>query len=148
MQFLIIVPSDDKVEAGDFGGSEQQFADMQAYNEEMLKAGVFVDGQGLHASSKGVRITWDDTDTPSVTDGPFAEAKEIIAGFTIIDVSSKEEAIAWAKKWPVSCAPRNGAALEVRQIISAADFEEIAGPQLAAADEQIREEAARQAAQG
>lgn len=148
MRFMIIVPSDAKVEAGDFSGSEQQFEDMTSYNEELLRAGVFVDGQGLHASSKGVRITWTDDDVPTVTDGPFAEAKEIIAGFTIIDVSSREEAIAWAKKWPTSCVPRDGAALEVRQIFSPEDFEELVTPQLAAREEQIREEAARQAAQG
>ena len=103
MRFMIIVPATADSEQGSTG-TQQQFADMQSYNEEMLRAGVFVDGQGLHPTAKGARVTWEDGDWV-VTDGPFAETKELIAGFTIIDVSSREEALEWLKKWPVSCVP-------------------------------------------
>jgi hypothetical protein len=146
MRFMIIVPSDSKIEAGGFG-TEEQFADMTAYNEEMLRAGVFVDGQGLHPSSKGVRLTWDDGEV-TVTDGPFAEAKEIIAGFSIIEVSTREEAVEWAKKWPASCVPSDGRAIEVRQVFAPEDFADLVSPELAEREDRIREEAARQAAQG
>src|SRR5690242_1281746 len=143
---MIIVPSNSETEQG-LSGSERQFADMQAYNEEMLKAGVFVDGQGLHPSAKGVRVTYEDGDWV-VTDGPFAETKELIAGFTIIDVSSREEALEWLKKWPVSCAPDAGQALELRQVYAPEDFGDAFTPELREREEQMRAEAARNAAQG
>lgn len=146
MRFMIIVHSTPETEDGGTG-TAQQFADMQAYNEEMFKAGVFVDGQGLHPTSKGALLTYDDGDW-TVTDGPFAEAKELIAGFTIIDVSSREEAIEWLRKWPASCAPEAGQALELRQVFAAEDFGEEYTPELRAREEQMRAEAARNAAQG
>ena len=120
MRFMIIVPATAESEQGGTG-TEQQFADMTAYNEQMLKAGVFIDGQGLHPSAKGARVTWEDGDWV-VTDGPFAEARELIAGFTIIEVSSREEAIEWLRKWPTSCAPAPGLALELRQVFAPEDF--------------------------
>ena len=146
MRFMIIVPARGETEQG-LGGSEQQFADMQAYNEEMLKAGVFVDGQGLQPSAKGARVTYEDGDWV-VTDGPFAEAKELIAGFTIIDVSSREEALEWLKKWPVSCVPDAGQALELRQVYAHEDFAEVLTPEMIEREEQMRAEAARNAAGG
>ena len=146
MRFMIIVPATSETERG-LSGSEQQFADMQAYNEEMLKAGVFVDGQGLHPSAKGARVTYEEGDWV-VTDGPFAEAKELIAGFSIIDVSSREEAIEWVKKWPASCAPEPGLALELRQVYAPEDFAEVLTPEMIEREEQMRAEAARNAAGG
>ena len=109
MRFMIIVPASPETEQGPTG-TEQQFADMQAYNEQMLKAGVFVDGQGLHPSAKGARVTWEDGDWV-VTDGPFAEAKELIAGFTIIDVSSARGGprVAQEVAGLVRARPRSGA---------------------------------------
>lgn len=145
MRFMIIVPADAASEAG-ATGTEQQFADMQAYNEELMRAGVFVDGEGLHPTSKGARITWDDGDV-TVTDGPFAEAKELIAGFTIIDVSSKEEALEWVKKWPASCAP-SGTTLQLRQVYAAEDFGDEFTAELREREARLREAAARNAAQG
>jgi hypothetical protein len=146
MRFMIIVPAGPDSEQG-LIGSRQQFADMQAYNEEMLRAGVFVDGQGLQPTSRGARVSWEDGDWV-VTDGPFAEAKELIAGFTIIDVSSREEALEWLKKWPVSCAPNAGQALELRQVYAAEDFGDEFTPELREREEQMRAEAARNAARG
>ena len=128
MRFMIIVHSTPETEQGTTG-TEQQFADMQAYNEEMLKAGVFVDGQGLHPTAKGARVTYEDGDWV-VTDGPFAEAKELVAGFSIIDVSSREEA------------------LELRQVYAAEDFGDEFTPEMREREEQMRAEAARNAAQG
>ena len=79
--------------------STEILAEMGRYNEELVKAGVMLDGEGLHPSSKGARVKFSDG-TPTVTDGPFAEAKELIAGYWIWQVDSKEEAIEWAKKIP------------------------------------------------
>jgi hypothetical protein len=146
MRFMIIVPSDPLSESGVIG-TEEQFADMQTYQEEMLRAGVYVDGQGLHPSSKGALVTWEGDDWV-VTDGPFAEAKELIAGFSIIEVSSREEAVEWVKKWPRSCVPSAGQALELRQVYSPEDFAEALTPELFAREERMREEAARNAARG
>ena len=146
MRFMIIVPGGPDSEQGSTG-TQEQFADMQAYNGEMLRAGVFVDGQGLHPTSKGARVTWEDGDWV-VTDGPFAEAKELIAGFTIIDVSSREEALEWLRKWPVSCVPGPGQALELRQVFAAEDFGDEFTPEMRGRDEQMRAEAARNAARG
>jgi hypothetical protein len=146
MRFMIIVPASPDSEQGGMG-TEQQFADMQSYNEEMLRAGVFIDGEGLHPSSKGARVTWENGDWV-VTDGPFAEAKELIAGFTIIEVSSREEAIEWLKKWPRSCVPDPGQALELRQVFAPEDFGDEFTPELREREARMREEAARNAAQG
>ncbi|MDV3222257.1 YciI family protein [Intrasporangium sp.] len=146
MRFMIIVPGGPETESGT-PGTEEQFADMQAYQEEMLRAGVYVDGQGLQPTSKGARVTWEDGEWV-VTDGPFAEAKELIAGFSIIEVSSREEAIEWVRRWPRSCAPSPGRALELRQIYSPEDFADAFSPELAEREARMREEAARTAARG
>jgi hypothetical protein len=143
---MIIVPANADSERGGTG-TVQQFADMQAYNDQMLRAGVFVTGEGLHPTSRGARATWADGDW-AVTDGPFAEAKELIAGFTIIEVSSREEALEWLKKWPASCAPDPGQHLELRQVYAPEDFGEEFTAELREREEQMREEAARNAARG
>lgn len=146
MQFMIIVPADASTEAGQMP-TEHELSDMTAYNEQLLAAGVLVAGEGLHPASKGARISWDDGE-PRIVDGPFAESKELIAGFTIIDVSSKEEALEWVKKWPASCAPRSGQALELRQVFAAEDFGDELTPELKEREAKMREQAARTAAQG
>jgi hypothetical protein len=147
VRFMIIVPATPESEVGLSAGTEEQFTDMQAYNAQMLRAGVFVTGEGLHPSREGARLSWADGQW-TVTDGPFAEAKEIIAGFSIIDVSSREEAIEWVKRWPESCVPGAGRQLELRQVYAPEDFGEEFTPELQEREERMREEAARQAARG
>ena len=145
MRFMIIVPEPPEAEQGRLGTAEQ-FAAMQAYNEELLRAGVFVEGEGLDPSARGALVARVDGEWV-VTDGPFTESKELIAGFTIIDVSSREEAIEWLRKWPVSCAPGPGQALELRQVHAPEDFGDLLPPELLEREERLRE-AARNAAQG
>lgn len=146
MRFMIIVPADASYEAGAMP-TEQQIADMTAYNEELLKAGVLVAGEGLHPTSRGARLRYTPDGEVTVTDGPFAEAKELIAGFTIIDVSSKEEAIEWLKKWPRSSLDGEFT-LTLRQVFSDEDFGDEFTPELREREARMREQAARNAAQG
>lgn len=146
MRFMIIVPASPGSEAGQLP-TEQQLADMTSYNEELLRAGVLVDGQGLHPTSRGARVTYPADGEVTVTDGPFAEAKELIAGFTIIDVSSKDEALEWLRKWPRSSVPGEFR-LELRQVFADEDFGEAFTPELQEREARMREEATRIAAQG
>ena len=120
MRFMVIVKASKESEAG-IMPSEEMLAAMATFNEELVKAGVLVDGSGLHPSSKGVRIRFD-RDKRTVIDGPFAETKELIAGYWIINVGSKEEAIAWMMKVPD---PHNdGGEIEIRQMFELEDFGE------------------------
>jgi hypothetical protein len=93
---------------------------MGEFNEELLKAGVMLAGEGLQASSKGARVRFDKSGKKTVTDGPFAETKELVAGFWLWQVKSKEEAIEWLKRAPF----RNGEEVEIRQVFEATDFGE------------------------
>src|SRR6478752_1219818 len=113
MRFMIIVKGDAAYEAGAMP-TEAQLANMTSYNEALVKAGVMLDGEGLHPTSKGAKIRFSD-DEMEVTDGPFSEAKEIIAGFTLIEVGSREEALEWVRRWPHG--PQDGEfELELRQV--------------------------------
>lgn len=135
MRFLIIRKADQDTEAGVMP-SEQLLADMLAYHEAMAKAGVLVAGEGLHPSAKGARIKFFGG-KPTVTDGPFAATKELIAGFTMIQVRSKEEALEWVKRWPASDA--NGEVeLELRQVFEAEDFGEEFTPELREQEARLR----------
>ena len=123
MRFMIIRKADAETEAesrpGD-GVSQELLAQMMSYNEEMAKAGVLIGGDGLLPSSRGARIQFKGG-KPTVIDGPFAEAKELVAGYTLIQVGSRQEALDWVKKWP----PLDGhghVELELRQIYEAEDF--------------------------
>ena len=118
MRFMLIRKADKDTEAGIIPSAEFMDA-MQKYNQEMARAGVFLDGVGLRASSKGARVKMSGG-KPSVTDGPFAETKELIAGFTLIQVKSREEAIEWARRWPPIDAD---AEIEIRQLFEPEDFE-------------------------
>ena len=129
MRFMIIRKADAETEAS-AAPSEQLLHDLSASNEQMIEAGVMLDGAGLQASVKGARISFSNGN-PTITDGPFAEAKELVAGFTIIEVRSKEEAIAWVKKWPPIDGHGN-VQLELRQLFSPEDFGEIAVAQFEA----------------
>jgi hypothetical protein len=117
MRFMIIRRSDKNTEAGCLPTGEL-LAAMLKYHEDLGKAGVLLQGEGLQPSAKGVRVKFNDG-KPMVTDGPFTETKELIAGFTMIQVRSREEAIEWVKRWP---ALDGDVELEVRQVFEAEDF--------------------------
>jgi hypothetical protein len=117
MRFMVIVPASKESEAGILP-TREQLATMQKYNEELQKAGVFLDGDGLQASSKGARVKFDGNKR-TVIDGPFTESKELIAGFWIIQAKSKEEAIEWVKRAPLF---DGGTTLEIRQFFEAEDL--------------------------
>ena len=119
MRFMLIRRADRETEAGVMPSGELLEA-MMKYNEEMVKAGVMLDGQGLHPSSKGARVKFSGG-KPTVIDGPFTETKELIAGFSMIQVKSKEEAIEWVKRWP-SIDAHGGVEIEIRQVFEMEDF--------------------------
>ena len=120
MRFMVIVKATKDSEAG-LMPSEQLLADMAKFNEEMVKAGVMLDGNGLQPSSKGARIRFSGKDR-IVTDGPFTETKELIAGYWIIQVNDKAETIAWMRRCPN---PHNeGGEIEIRQVFELEDFGE------------------------
>jgi len=132
---MILRKADEKTEAGALPTQELLTA-MIKYNEEMVKAGVMRQGEGLRASSIGARVKFSGG-KPVVIDGPFTEAKELIAGFSILEVKSKEEAIEWVKRWP----PIDGDGeieLEIRQILEAEDFGPQFTPELRKHEEMLR----------
>jgi hypothetical protein len=116
MRFMVLVKANEDSEAGVLP-SKEDLATMGRYNEELVKAGVMLAGEGLQASSKGARVRFDG-DKRTVTDGPFTETKELIAGFWLIQATSKEEAIEWVSRAPFD----GGAELEIRQVFEASDF--------------------------
>src|SRR3954463_5746067 len=119
MRFMIIRKADQDTEAGVLP-SEELLGAMGAYMEAMGKAGILLGGEGLQASSKGARVQFS-KGKPTVIDGPFAETKELMAGYCMIQVKSKEEALDWVKRWPAQDA--NGeVVLELRQVFEAEDF--------------------------
>jgi PhnB protein len=113
MRFMIIRKADAETEAAVMA-SEELIEAMARYNEELIDAGVMRGGDGLHPSSRGARVKFSNG-TPLVTDGPFTEAKELIAGYTLIEVGSREEAVEWAKRWPTLDGHGN-VELEIRQL--------------------------------
>lgn len=117
MRFMMIVKANQDSEAGVMP-SEKDLADMGKYNEELVKAGVMLDGTGLHPTSKGFKVKYDGQKR-SVVDGPFAEAKECIAGYWIIQTKTREEAMEWARRVPF-----HEGELEVRQLFELDDFEQ------------------------
>jgi hypothetical protein len=134
MRFVILVKADKDSEAGVMP-SEQLLAEMGKFNEELVKAGVMLAGEGLHPSSKGARVKFSG-DKRTVIDGPFAEAKELIAGFWIWQVNSMEEAIEWVKRCPN---PMGGESeIEIRQIFEADDFGAEFTPELREQEERLR----------
>lgn len=143
MRFMILVKADPNSEAGVMP-SEQLLAHMGRFNEELVKAGVMLAGEGLHPSSKGARVRFSGKDR-TVIDGPFAETKELVAGFWIWKCASLQEAVDWVKRCPN---PMLGESeIEIRQIFEAEDFGEAFTPELRAQEERLREEVAKQAAE-
>src|SRR5215212_9685451 len=120
MRFMILVKADKNSEAGVLP-DERLLTEMGKFNEELVQAGIMVSGEGLHPSSRGARVKFSG-DTRTVIDGPFAETKELVAGFWIWNVKSREEAIEWVKRCPN---PTGGdSEIEIRQVFEAADFGE------------------------
>jgi hypothetical protein len=137
MRFMVMVPANQESEAGVLP-DQKILAEMGKFNEEMVKAGVMLAGEGLHATSKGARLKFSGGKT-KVIDGPFTESKELIAGFWLIQVKSKEEAIAWMKRAPFG----DGVTLEIRQVFEAEDFGPAFTPELRKQEESQRARIAR-----
>ena len=138
MKFMVIVKASAESEAGVMP-SEQLLTEMGAFNESLVKAGVLLAGEGLHPSSKGVRVRFSGKER-TVIDGPFAETKELVAGFWLLQVKSREEAIEWIKRAPFD----SGAEIEIRKIFEPEDFGEALTPELRANEERLRAQAAAQ----
>jgi hypothetical protein len=131
---MIMVKADKNTEAGVLP-DEKMLTDMGKFNEELVKAGIMLAGDGLHPSSKGARVKFSGTKR-TVIDGPFAESKELIAGYWIWQVKSKEEAIEWVKRCPNPTGAESE--IEIRQLFEADDFGEEYTPELRAQDERLR----------
>jgi hypothetical protein len=138
MRFMIIVKATAESEAGKMP-SEQLLTEMGKFNEELVKAGVMLAGEGLHPSSRGARVRFSGKQR-TVYDGPFAETKELIAGFWLIQVNSKEEAIEWVKRCPNPM--ESDSEIEIRQVFEASDFGAEFTPELQAQEERLREQIA------
>jgi hypothetical protein len=139
MRFLVLVKATKESEAGALP-DEKMLTEMGKFNEELVKAGVMLAGEGLHPSSKGARVRFSGSQR-TVIDGPFAETKELIAGFWMWQVKSKEEAIAWVKRCPN---PHPGESeIEIRQVFEAEDFGAEFTPALRAQEERLRSQAER-----
>ena len=139
MRFLVLVKASPESEAGVMP-TEKELTEMGKFNEELVKAGVMLAGEGLHPTSKGVRVKFDGKKR-TVTDGPFAETKELVAGFWIWQVKSKEEAIEWLKRAPFD----GGAEIELRQVFETEDFGEELTPELREQEERLRAQSAANA---
>jgi hypothetical protein len=144
MRFMVIVKATADSEAG-IMPSEELLTAMGKYNEELVNAGVMLNGDGLHPSSKGARVRFSGTKR-SVIDGPFAETKELIAGFWIWQCASLHEAIEWVKRCPNPML--TDSEIEIRQIFSAEDFGEAFTPELQEHDERLRAKLAQQQGKG
>jgi hypothetical protein len=136
MRFMVLVKADKDSEAGVMPSTEI-LAKMGKFNEELVKAGVMLAGEGLAPSSKGARVKFEGTKR-TVTDGPFAETKELVAGFWLWQCKSKDEAIEWLKRAPFD----GGTEIEIRQVFEAEDFGEEFTPELRKQEERIREQVA------
>ena len=134
MRFMVIVKADKDSEAG-IMPTEKMLTDMGNFNQQLVDAGVMLAGEGLQPSSKGARVKFDGKGNASVIDGPFAETKELVAGFWVWKCNSKEEAIEWLKK-----APFENTEVEIRQVFEAEDFGDEFTPEARAQEERIREQ--------
>lgn len=142
MRFMILRLADKDTEAAVMP-SEELLTAMGKYMEDLAKAGVLLGGEGLHPSSRGARVEFK-RGKPTVIDGPFAEAKELIAGYTMLQVKSEEEALEWVKRWPALDAGGN-VRLEIRRVFEAEDFGAEFTPEAREREDRLRAElAARQ----
>ena len=136
MRFMVLVKANKDSEAGVLP-SEQELIEMGKFNDELIKAGVMLAGEGLHSSARGKRIKFTPGGKPTVTDGPFAETKELLAGFWIVQMKSLDECIAWFKR-----APFRQEEIEIRQVFESPDFEPViktdAGRAMLEAEDEFR----------
>ena len=137
MRFMVIVKADKNTEAGVMPSTELLTA-MGAFNEQMVKAGVMLAGEGLHPTAKGARIKYSGKQ-PSVSHGPFAVTSDLVAGFWLIQVASLDEAIGWMKRAPFD----SGAEIELRQVFDADDFGAALTPELREQEERLRAQATK-----
>jgi len=138
MRYMVIVKASADSERGAMP-TTQELAEMGAYNEELAKAGIMLAAEGLSASSEGARVRFDADGRTTVVDGPFAETKELIAGFWILQVSSREEVLEWVRK-----APFREGEVEVRRVAEAEDFGDAFTPELREQEDRIRASVAEQ----
>lgn len=138
MRFMVLVKASEESEAGVMP-SERELNEMGKFNAELVEAGVMLAGEGLHPSSKGARVKFEG-EKRTVTDGPFAETKELVAGFWLLQVKSKEEAVEWIRRAPFG----GGAEVEIRQVFETEDFEELT-PEMREAEERMRVQVEEQA---
>ena len=143
MRFMVIVKATDETEAGVMP-TEEQLLEMAAFNEELVKAGVLLAGEGLHPSSLGARVYFSGEDR-TVVDGPFTETKELIAGFWLIEVKSLEEAIEWVKRVPNPTGEESQ--IEIRQVFTEDDFVN-ASEELKDRERELRAQQEARSAQG
>ena len=135
MRFMVLVPGSPESEAGELPSTADLEA-MTKYNEELVKAGVMLAGEGLAPSSKGAKVRFDGREL-TVIDGPFTEAKELVAGYWVWECASREEAIEWLKRAPFD----GGVEVELRQVAELDDFDAVLTPELREANERLREQA-------
>jgi hypothetical protein len=136
MRVMVLVKATEESEAGQLPTAEE-FAEMGRFNEELVKAGVMLEGDGLAPSSEGKRLRFDSNRKATVIDGPFTETKELVAGFWVWEVASMEEAVEWLKR-----APFRDGEVEIRRFYGPEDFGEVFTPELQEQDRRLREEAA------
>jgi hypothetical protein len=139
MRFMVIVKATKESESGAMP-TEQMLAEMGKFNEELVNAGVMLAGEGLQASSKGARVRFEGGGKTTIIDGPFAETKELVAGFWIWQVNSRQEAIDWLKRAPF----QPGDEVEIRQVFETADFGDKFTPELREQEERLRAKVAEQ----
>jgi hypothetical protein len=142
MRVMVLIKADKTSEAGVMP-SEQLLTEMGKFNEELVKAGIMLAGEGLHPSSKGKRVRFSGGKR-TVIDGPFAETKELIAGFWIWQVKSMEEAVEWVRRVPNPMPGSEATEIEIRQVFEAEDFGAEFTPELRAQEERIRAQSAEQ----
>ena len=144
MRFMILIKANKESEAG-IMPDEEYIGRMMEFNEELVKAGVWVAGEGLHPSSKGARVKFPAKGEPTVIDGPFAETKELVAGYWIWEVQSLEDAIDWAKRIPAPEDPKEEGVIEIRPIFEAEELGAEFTPELREKEQHLREEVAKRA---
>ena len=137
MRVMVMIKATEQSEAGEMP-SEQLLSEMTAFNEELVKAGVMLAGDGLHPSSKGARVVFTGSER-KVIDGPFAETKELLAGYWVWQVKSLDEAIEWVKRIPDPM-PGTEAIVEIRPVFEAEDFGEELTPDLRAKEQELRQQ--------